>query len=133
VRARVLADKAVLDAWVNNYNLSDAEEALAIARELDDPALLARTLTACGSAAVYEADVSRPYLAEASSLARALGDQWRLSQILGQQAHAALVTGDPIALQASAEEGRATPTHRRPSRQCGWRLAAPASSGRSTA
>jgi hypothetical protein len=106
VRARVLADKAVLDAWVNNYNLSDAEQALAIARELDDPALLARTLTACGSAAVYEADVSRPYLAEVSSLARALGDQWRLSQILGQQAHAALVTGDPIALQASAEEGR---------------------------
>jgi hypothetical protein len=106
VRARVLADKAVLDAWVNNYNLSDAEQAIAIARELDDPALLARTLTACGSAAVYEADVSRPYLAEVSSLARALGDQWRLSQILGQQAHAALVTGDPIALQASAEEGR---------------------------
>ncbi len=54
VRARVLADKVVLDAWVNDYNLSDAEQALAIARELDDPALLARALTACGSAAVYD-------------------------------------------------------------------------------
>ena len=28
VRARVLADKVVLDAWVNNYNSSDAEQAL---------------------------------------------------------------------------------------------------------
>jgi DNA-binding CsgD family transcriptional regulator len=127
VRARVLADKVVLDAWVNNYNLSDAEQALAIARELDDPGLLARTLTACGSAAVYEADVSRQYFAEASGLARALGDQWRLSQILGQQAHAALVAGDPRAMRTAAEEGRDVADaigDRFGSRQCGWRLAA---------
>ena len=106
VRARVLADKAVLDAWVNNYNLSDAEQALAIARELDDPALLARALTACGSAAVYDAEVAAAYFAEAIAWPGHLGDQWRLSQILGQQAQAAFVAGDPIAVRAAAEEGR---------------------------
>ncbi len=126
VRARVLADKVVLDAWVNNYNSSDAEQALAIAREIDDPALLARALTACGSAAVYDAEAAPRYFSEAIGLARALGDQWRLSQILGQQAQAALVTGDTIALRASAEEGREIANaigDRFGSRQCGWRLA----------
>ena len=38
-RARVLADKTVLDAWVNTYNMECAGQALTIARELDDPAL----------------------------------------------------------------------------------------------
>ena len=126
VRARVLADKTVLDAWVSTYNTEYAQQALTIARELDDPALLARALTACGSAAVYDAEVAPRYFAEAIGLARALGDQWRLYQILGQQAQAALVTGDYIALRASAEEGRQiadTIGDRFGSRQCGWRLA----------
>ncbi len=126
VRARVLADKTVLDAWVNNYNMASAEEALAIARELDDPALLARALTACCSAAVYDAAVAPRYFAEAIGLARELGNQWRLSQLLGQQAQAALVTGNNSALRAAAEEGREIAEaigDRFGSRQCGWRLA----------
>ena len=50
VRARALADKAVLDALVGATDEHGVRpsEALAIARELDDPALLARALTACG-------------------------------------------------------------------------------------
>ncbi len=53
VRARALADKAVLDASVvATDSLDQAAQALAIARELDDPALLARALTACGCIAV---------------------------------------------------------------------------------
>ena len=126
IRARVLADKAVLDAWVNTYDLEHAEQALAIARELDDPALLLRALTACGSAAVYDAEVAPRYFTEAIRLARALEDPWRLSQILAQQAQAALVTGDTRALRASAEGGREIADavgDRFGSRQCGWRLA----------
>src|SRR3954469_225306 len=61
MRARVLADKVVLEAWVNSYNLGDAEQALAIAREHNDPALLARALTACSSAAVYDAEAAPRY------------------------------------------------------------------------
>ena len=126
IRARVLADKVVLDAWVNTYDLAHAEQALAIARELDDPALLARALTACASAAVYDAEVAPRYFAEAIHLARTLEDPWRLSQILAQQAQSALVTGDIRALRASAEEGREIAEavgDRFGSRQCGWRLA----------
>ena len=124
-RARVLADKTVLDAWVNTHNIEAAEQALAIARELDDPALLARALTACCSAAVYDTEVASRYFAEALGLARALGDQWRLSQILGQQAQAALVTGDSIGIAGVRRGGaRDRRRHRRPLRIAPVRVAA---------
>ena len=88
--------------------------------------MLARSLFACGSAAVFDADVARQYFAEAIGLARALGDRWRLSQIRGRQAHAAFVAGDPIAARAIAEEGRELADaigDRFESRQCRFRLA----------
>jgi len=109
VRARALADKAVLDTWaLVGDTLDQAQQALAIAREVDDPALLARALTACGFIASqsYNAEMARPYFAEAIGLARAIGDRWRLSQILPWQGSAAIVAGDPIAARAAAEEGR---------------------------
>ena len=87
MRARALADKAVLDAGAGaTDSMEQAREALAIAREVDDPALLVRALTACGCITVYNPEVARPYFAEAIGLARAIGDRWRLSQILGWQA-----------------------------------------------
>ena len=127
IRARVLADKTVLDAWVNTYNMEYGQQALTIAREIDDPALLVRALLACGSAAVYDAEVAERYFSEAIGLARVLEDKWRLSQILAQQAQAALVAGDYIAMHASAKEGHEIADaigDRFGSRQCGWRLAA---------
>ena len=49
VRARALADAALLDGWAGAANRIDqAEQAVAIARELGDPTLLVRALTACG-------------------------------------------------------------------------------------
>ena len=87
VRARALADSAILAIWVGAADsLDQAQQALAIAREVNDPALLARALTACGITAtgvVGDPEVARPYFAEAIGLARALDDRWRLSQILG--------------------------------------------------
>ena len=54
VRARALADSAMLAIWVGAADsLDQAQQALAIAREIDDPALLARALTACGFIAAY--------------------------------------------------------------------------------
>ena len=47
VRVRALADTAVLKVLMGG-SMDQAESALAIARELDDPALLTRALTACG-------------------------------------------------------------------------------------
>jgi DNA-binding CsgD family transcriptional regulator len=107
-RTRALADRAMLAVLMGAAeSLDQAQQALAMAREVDDPALLARALTACGYTAVaQDAKVAGPYFVEALGLARALGDPWRLSQILTWQARGAVVAGDPIALRAAAEEGR---------------------------
>jgi predicted ATPase/class 3 adenylate cyclase/DNA-binding CsgD family transcriptional regulator len=108
VRARALADRAMLAIWMGDANsLDQAQQALAIAREVEDPALLVRALTARGYiGAVVSAEPAQPHFAEALGLARALDDRWRLSQILSAQAAAALMAGDPNAARASAEEGR---------------------------
>jgi predicted ATPase/class 3 adenylate cyclase/DNA-binding CsgD family transcriptional regulator len=107
VWARALADKALLDALRSVHDRMDqAQRALAIARELDDPALAVRALIACGSIACYTPDVAGPYLAEAIDLARELGDRWRLIQALGWLAFVAITAGDPVAARAAAEEGR---------------------------
>ncbi len=108
VRARALADRAVLATFAGAAEgLDQAQQALVIARQLDEPALLARALTACGYiAGFFDAEAARGYLAEALGLARALGDPWRLSQILGWQALAALMAGDLIAVRSAGQEGR---------------------------
>jgi predicted ATPase/class 3 adenylate cyclase/DNA-binding CsgD family transcriptional regulator len=108
VRARALADRAMLAIWVSDADSPDqAQQALAIAREVEDPALLARALNTCGYiAGFFDAEAARAYLAEATGLARPLGDRLRLSQILVAQAMAALAAGDLLAMRAAAEEGR---------------------------
>jgi predicted ATPase/class 3 adenylate cyclase/DNA-binding CsgD family transcriptional regulator len=108
VRARALADRAMLAIWVSDADSPDqAQQALAIAREVEDPALLARALTTCGYiAGSFDAEAARAYLAEATGLARPLGDRLRLSQILVAQAMVALAAGDLLAMRAAAEEGR---------------------------
>jgi predicted ATPase/class 3 adenylate cyclase/DNA-binding CsgD family transcriptional regulator len=108
VRARALADSAALGLWAGAAESSDqAQQALAIAREIEDPALLVRALTARGYIAAYfDVEAAPAYLAEAIGLARALGDRWRLSQILAVQAAAATAAGNPLAMRAAAEEGR---------------------------
>ena len=108
VRAGALADKAVLDAWVAaRFSLDLAQQALTIAREVEDPALVTRALTACGAVAgYYDREVAQSYFAEAIGLARAIGDRWRLSQILALEAQGATIAGDPLAARAAAEEGR---------------------------
>jgi predicted ATPase/class 3 adenylate cyclase/DNA-binding CsgD family transcriptional regulator len=108
VLARALADSAMLGLVAGAAGSPDqAQQALVIARDLDEPALLARALTACGYITGYfDAEAARAYMAEAIGLARALGDPWRLSQILGWQASAARAAGNPLAVRAAAEEGR---------------------------
>jgi DNA-binding CsgD family transcriptional regulator len=107
VRARALADKAVLDMiFVAADSLDLAQQAAALARDIDDPAVLVRALTACGFTAAYNAELAGAYFAEAIELARELDDSWRLSQILTRQASAAIAAGDPSAARAPAEEGR---------------------------
>jgi predicted ATPase/class 3 adenylate cyclase/DNA-binding CsgD family transcriptional regulator len=107
VRARALADRATLNSHMGaTDSMEEALVALAIAREVGDPALLLRALTACVCVAVYDPEVARPYFAEAMGLPRSLGDGWRLSQILTWQAFGSVMLGDPVAIRVAAEEGQ---------------------------
>jgi predicted ATPase/class 3 adenylate cyclase/DNA-binding CsgD family transcriptional regulator len=126
VLARALADRAMIDATIiTTDSTPQAERALAIARELDDPGLLAKALTACGCVNGYNPAVAVPYFAEAIELARAQNDGWTLSLILGWQALGAFMAGDPIAVRAAAEEGLALSDSigdRFNSRLCRWAI-----------
>lgn len=62
--------------------IAPAQQALAMAREVGDPATLVRALTACGCSSGYNAEAAAPYFAEATDLARAIDDKWTLCQIL---------------------------------------------------
>ena len=106
VRARALADKAVLETWLGaTDSIEKAQQALSIAREIDDPTLVARALTSCGFIAGYNLALAQPYFDEAIDLVREIGDEWRLSVILAWQALGGFLTGDPIAVRTAAEEG----------------------------
>jgi len=106
IRARALADKAVLDSFTAATDtLEQAHCAVEIARGLGDPALLARALTACGCIAGLDFELAAGYFAEAMDLARMTGDDWRLSQILGRQSYLAAMAGDPVAAGALGREG----------------------------
>ena len=107
VRARALADRAVLATVAGmTTGMDQAEQSLAIARQIEDPAVLARALPAYGLTAAYNAELAAAHFAEAIELARELHDSWRLSQILAWQADAAIAAGDPITARVVAEEGR---------------------------
>ncbi|MGA9356501.1 MAG: LuxR C-terminal-related transcriptional regulator [Mycobacterium sp.] len=105
--ARALADEAVLNMFVGD-SIARAQRAVEIARELDDAALLARALTACGYIAGthYDPDAARVYYAEALDLARVLDDRGILSRILAWQSSTAISAGDPTTARVVGEEGR---------------------------
>jgi predicted ATPase/class 3 adenylate cyclase/DNA-binding CsgD family transcriptional regulator len=127
VHARALADKTLLSIWIGDPDIkAQADRAIALTRQTDDPALLARALNACGFAAAQNSEAAEPFFAEASGLARESGDQWQLCQILAWQAYAAISIGEPIAARAAAEEGRDIADaigDRLDSRQCRYWLA----------
>ena len=56
VWAGAVAHQSILAAGRAPRRLDRAQEALAIARELDDPALIARALIACGMLTIYSAE-----------------------------------------------------------------------------
>ncbi len=104
---RAVADQGILANWGGVPLSQDrARDALATARELEDPALITQALIAYGMLATDRADISVPCLAEAVDLARATGDHWNLCQILSYRALTGCVAGEPIPSHAAAEEGR---------------------------
>lgn len=107
VWARAVADRSILTAWTaDEASLARGEEALAAARKLGDPGLIASCLAACGGLAYYNPEVSQAYWSEAIDLARTIGDRSRLCYFLSCLAVATNVAGLPIASQMAAQEGR---------------------------
>lgn len=107
VWAGAVAYQSILAAWVGvPMDLGRAQEALSVARRLDDPALIARALMACGMLAIYDPELAQHYFAEAIDLVQAAGDRWSLCQIYSYQATVAVLAGEPVAACAAAEQGR---------------------------
>lgn len=106
-RARAIIDRAVLTASTGDTSsVVEAHEILAWARDSQDPALLARALTACVALNGFDLAAATPYCDEAIELARALNDQWTLVQVLSWKAVAAQISGDPVTVVQTATEGR---------------------------
>ena len=84
------ADKAVLDGWAAaRFSMDQAQQALTIARELNDPALLAGAAPAPTAwrvlAAYYDREAARS-TSPRPTASPAIGDRWRSSQILASGA-----------------------------------------------
>ncbi|WP_253867076.1 LuxR C-terminal-related transcriptional regulator [Mycobacterium asiaticum] len=104
--SRALADKAVLHTWAVGTDGGDwAEQAVGMAREIGDPALLLRALTARAVMAASQGEAKQDYFDETFNLARSLGDKWTLGQVLGWQASFAFLAGDPTNVRQVAGEG----------------------------
>ena len=127
VRARVLADKVVLDAWVNNYNSSDAEQAL------DDRARNRRSgVTGPSTHRLRQRSCLRRRGGSRDTSPRrsAWPERWGTSggcpRFSASRPRPPWLPATPSRLRASAEEGREIANaigDRFGSRQCGWRLA----------
>lgn len=104
--AQALINRAFMDGHVGvSDHLGRAPKALAIARDVGDPVLLARALAACGAVTAYNPDAAWPPLAEAADLARSTDDTWTLAEILGWQTYVMVSgQGDPAAACATGEE-----------------------------
>jgi predicted ATPase/class 3 adenylate cyclase/DNA-binding CsgD family transcriptional regulator len=106
-RVRASADKALLTSFTGSTEgREEAEQALATARELGDPALVMRALTSCGALVnAYDLEVAGPFFAEATELARELGDSRSLAQIIALDWMTGRVLNEPAAAHVAAEEG----------------------------
>ena len=103
---RACVDKALLLTYLMiPIERDDAERNLAAARQLGDPALVARALTTWGVIGAHDIEVAWQYFAEAAGIARDLGDSWMLGQIRALETASALVVGDLTRAVAAAEEG----------------------------
>ena len=107
VWAGAVAYQSILCGFMGiSMDLVRTQEALTVARQLDDSTLVAQCLRACGMAAIYDHAVAEEYFAEAIELARINDDRWSLCQIFSYQATAFVLAGEPTAAVAAGEAGR---------------------------
>lgn len=126
VWVRAVADKAMLECqWPVTNPLPEAQRALSIAREITDPILIMRALTACSGTAAFDALSAEPYADEAVELARSIGDARLLSQAVVWRGQVSYYRGDPVAAQQLGAEGLELAEaigDRYVARSCRWNL-----------
>ena len=124
VEARALMDRVILVAWtLRAESLDESDRALALAREVGDPALLIRGLIAQGVSTYYDEELAAPCFVEAAELAQGLDDPWIWSQIYVEQARSAVGAGDPVAVEDAAVKGLKVSTaigNHATTRVCHW-------------
>jgi predicted ATPase/class 3 adenylate cyclase/DNA-binding NarL/FixJ family response regulator len=104
ILVRAVADASILAVWASvPASLQRAEKALAVARELGDQRLIARSLMGCGMLNFYDAG---QYFTEAIDLARASGDLSVQYELRAYQTFFSTVAGDLYESLAAGEEGR---------------------------
>jgi DNA-binding CsgD family transcriptional regulator len=108
VWVRAVAHHSGLVGWLGAppTGLDRTRAALSIARQLDDPALIATALTACGLVNVTDSETSRIYFDEAAELVPSFDDRRTLCELRLYQAMAGGFWGDPINGRAAAQECR---------------------------
>lgn len=110
VWARALADRVLLSTLLASSAvsvptvLSQAQQALALAREVGDPAVLTRALVACGWCSGYDPSTAQEYFGEALEVARALNDRWSLNRIRYWRLAYACMAGDPTELRGASHQ-----------------------------
>lgn len=104
---RVLAIYGVMRSWVGARDgIARIEETVALARDTADPPALLAALSARAEIAAHFEKPSNSFFTEAIELARSLGDQRALCQVLVSQAYAATLASDPVLARAIAQEAR---------------------------
>ncbi|ORA08988.1 LuxR family transcriptional regulator [Mycobacterium asiaticum DSM 44297] len=107
VWAGAVAQESILASWVAMpTDLARAQKALAIARQLDDPELVAQTLVACATLALYSPDIAQQYSDELTEMFSAVDDRRGLCQVFGHRATIGAMVGEPLAACSFAEKAR---------------------------
>lgn len=107
VWAGAVAQQSILASWVAMpTDLARAQKALAIARQLNDSDLVAQTLVACATLALYSPDIAQQYSDELTEMFSAVDDRRGLCQVFGHRATIGAMVGEPLAACSFAEKAR---------------------------
>jgi predicted ATPase/class 3 adenylate cyclase/DNA-binding CsgD family transcriptional regulator len=103
---RGVADHAILAAGMTMpVDEERAQEALACARDIGDPALVSRCLLACGMLAFYDLARAHACFAEAVEMAEVSGHREMICRIRTMETIATVFAGDPVAAERAASAG----------------------------
>ncbi|MDP7723166.1 LuxR C-terminal-related transcriptional regulator [Mycobacterium sp. TY814] len=125
LRARALADAAMLNVLVGVADSAAADESAAVAGRVNDPELVAWTLVASAASHAFDPAFDQTAFAEAVDAVREQGKPWRLVAALVLRAHVEYAAGRPDSMRLAAEEGRDLAEaigDRYGSRACRWQL-----------